>query len=313
MSLERFRVIARRLRDYGAYIGFISGGEPTLVDHLDRILMEAKRTFLLSTTLVTGLVNKTETIQRIGRLALQHDIHIQTSLDGLGDLGDNLRGSHKFSETVLRHMEWLSRERQGSKSLLYANIVLNDLNLEQIPELIQRARDIGWKTTVGLYHALTDTTRDDDELRLKAGHRLDRVIDFLTGNPDILNLESFITGIPEFVKTGISRVCAFVDAPVLATRTTVMEDGNVHLCTGPPIGNLLTEPMGAIFNSQAYHDRLQTYRSCPGCWTTCYTQRLLLVQPRSLKALRNNVSSLLRLRSVRRPVEDAASSSMHHG
>jgi MoaA/NifB/PqqE/SkfB family radical SAM enzyme len=301
MSMERFRTIIRRLKAYGAYIGFISGGEPTLVDHLDKILVEAKRTFLLSTTLVTGLYNETGTIERIGRLAMEHDIHIQTSLDGLGDLGDYLRGSRGFSETVLRHMQTLAEARNGSKSLLYANIVLNDLNLDQIPELIQRARDIGWKTTIGMYHNLTDTTRQDHSLRLTPGTRLDRVIDYLTGNADILNLDAFIEGIPRFVKSGRSPHCAFVDAPVLATRTTVMEDGDLHLCTGPAIGNLLEQSMDKIFNGQAYLNRLRAYRSCPGCWTTCYTQRLLLVRPRSLKALRDNIHSLFQLKEVRSP------------
>ena len=82
MSLEQFQSIAERLRAYGAYIGFISGGEPTMVPHLDKILLEAKRTFLLSTTLVSGLYNKTETIQKIGRIALENNIHIQTKIQG---------------------------------------------------------------------------------------------------------------------------------------------------------------------------------------------------------------------------------------
>ena len=302
LSLEQFRIIARKLKSYGAYIGFISGGEPTLVGHLDEILLEARRTFPLSTTLVSGLFNQTEKIKAFGNVALANDIHIQTSLDGLGDLGDNLRGSTNFSETVLRHMAWLSKKRRssGSSSLLYANIVLNNLNLDQVPELIRRAVDLGWKTTIGVYHNLTRTTRADDELRLRPGIRLDRTIDFLLGNPNILNLDVFIAGIPEFVKTGRSSVCAFVDAPVLATRTTVMEDGNVHLCFGPPIGNLFDGSMEDIFRSRTYRDRLETYKSCSGCWTTCYTQRLLLIRPDSIRMLRNHFSSLLSLRPGRR-------------
>ena len=103
MSVAQFKTLAKKLRDYGAYIGFISGGEPTLVPHLEEILLEARNTFSLSTVLVTGLINKTDTIQRIGRTALENDINIQTSLDGLGGLGDFLRGTRDFSKTVLKN------------------------------------------------------------------------------------------------------------------------------------------------------------------------------------------------------------------
>ena len=296
MSWERFQLLAERLRDYGAAIGFISGGEATLVPHLDKILYEAKKTFCLSTGLVTGLYNKTDIIERIGRIALDLDINIQTSLDGLGDLGDYLRGAEHFSDTVLKHMAWLSENRKNSKSLLYANIVVNNLNMDQVPELIQRAKDIGWKTTIGMYHSLTATTRADDELMLKPGKRLEKLLDFLDNNPDILNLNSFIRGISDFVTGGTTDICAFVDAPVLTTRTTIMEDGAVHLCYGGPVGNIFEQTLDEIFDSREYKDRLIAYRSCSGCWTTCYTQRYLLIHPRSAKELIQNLWKIIRLK-----------------
>lgn len=288
MSLEQFQMIAERLRNYGAYIGFISGGEATLVPDLEPILIEAKKTFRIATTLVTGLYNRPEVIQRIGAVALANGINIQTSLDGMGELGDSLRGVTTFYETILGHMSWLSQQRNGSKSLLYANIVLNDLNLDQVPELIHRACDLGWKTTIGLYHTLTDTTRSDDELRLRPGKRLDKVLKFLDHNPDIMNLNSFIEGIENFILGKQRKMCAFVDSPVLSTRTTIMENGAVHLCYGEPIGNILQDDLATIFKSESYLQRIDQYRGCQGCWTTCYTQRYLLTHPASLAHLIDN-------------------------
>lgn len=289
MSLDRFRDVMAKLRDYGAFIGFISGGEATLVPDLDRMLIEAKKTFTMATTLVTGLYNRAEIIQKAARTALDHDINIQTSLDGLGPLGDNLRGVDHFSDTVLGHMEWIGKHRGRSKSLLYANIVMNNLNLDQVPELIRRANDLGWKTTVGMYHSLTDTTRQDDELRLQPGKRLDDMIAFLMEHPHILNLNSFLAGAPGFVASQTSDICAFLDAPVLATRTTIMEDGAVHLCYGDPIGNIFDQTLEEIMHADTYQNRLNEYRSCRGCWTTCYTQRYLLIHPRSPGELMQNI------------------------
>ncbi|MBN1349329.1 radical SAM protein [candidate division KSB1 bacterium] len=296
MSLADFRTITRRLREYGANIGFISGGEATLVPDLDKMLVEAKKTFPLGTALVTGLINRTPIIEKFARVALENNIHIQTSLDGLGALGDSLRGAKNFAETVLEHMKHIADMRARSRSLLYANIVINNLNIEQVPELIRRARDLGWRATIGVYHALTATTRFDEELRLKNDQRLNKLIDFLVGNPDILNLDAFILGIPAFVKSHRSEICAFRDAPLLATRLTIMEDGNVHLCYGDPIGNLLRQSLGEIFSGEAYRQRIAEYGNCPGCWTTCYTQRYLLVHPRSFGELKHNVRKVLGLK-----------------
>ena len=299
MGLGDFRRVTRRLRHYGAYIGFISGGEATLAPHLDKILEEAKRTFILSTTLVTGLVNRPETIRRAGRLALERDIHIQTSLDGLGDLGDDLRGVKNHAKTVLGHMEWFSRNRGQSRSLLYANIVLNDRNLDQVPELIRRVSDLGWKATIGLYHTLTPTTQADDALRLRPGRRLDKLADLLEGHPGILNLDSFIRGIRPFVEGRSPELCAFTDAPVLATRTTIMENGDLHLCWGDPVGNLLRQSMERIFTGELYQSQIREYASCTGCWTTCYTQRLLLIRPRTWHDLTSNFRKVHALRKTR--------------
>ena len=295
MDIASFRIIARRLRDYGAYIGFISGGEATLVPDLDQILLEAKRTFSQATTLVTGLYNKTPIIQKYATIALENDINIQTSLDGFGDIGDYLRGAKNFSDTVLQHMQLISQQRRNSKSLLYANIVINNLNLEQVPELIQRAVDLGWKTTIGMYHTLTETTRFDEEMKLRPGKKLDKILSFLDANHNILNLNSYILGINDYIKGQANKYCAFTDSPFLATRTTIMENGDVHLCYGGAIGNLFHQNLIDIFSSQAYKQALKSYSKCKGCWTTCYTQRYLLIHPRSIHELLDNIRKVLNL------------------
>jgi hypothetical protein len=196
-------------------------------------------------------------------------------------------------------MKWLSEHRNGSKSLLYANIVLNDLNLDQVPDLIQRSRDLDWKVTIGLYHTLTATTRSDDELRLRPGNRLDKLLRLLEDNTDIMNLNSFIKGIEPFLAGKQRIICAFVDSPVLSTRVTIMENGDVHLCYGAPIGNIFDNQLDKIFSGESYHHRLQEYRGCRGCWTTCYAQRYLLVHPASFGELVDNLRKVRETRVVK--------------
>jgi hypothetical protein len=217
-------------------------------------------------------------------------------MDGLGRVGDDLRGVPDFAQNVLRAMTLLSSMRDRSTSLLYANIVLNNINLDQVPDLIARVRDTGWQVTIGLYHSLTDTTKHDDELIIRPGKRLDKVLAFLEGNPDILNLPAFIRGIGPFIEGRAPRICAFTDATTLATRVTIMEDGDLHLCYGPTAGNLMQSSMREIFQGEGYRTLISEYMNCRGCWTTCYTQRALLIRPRSFRELWENGRQLRRLR-----------------
>ena len=296
LTFDRFRHVMDRLRQYGAYIGFISGGEATLVPELPEMLAAAKDTFALSTTLVTGLYNTRAVIERVGRTALELGINIQTSLDGLGRTGDILRGVPDFAATVLDRMSLLTRLRGTSRSLLYVNVVMSAMNIEQVPEIVHRATDLGWKVTLGLYHSLTETTRPDDALRLRPTPALRRTLDRLAASPDILNLPSFLNGIEDFLRTGSYPICPFVDDQYFTTRVTVMENGDVHLCWGGPIGNLFRQSLGDIFSSPTYRLRLASYRRCRGCWTTCYTQRYLLMHPRNGTELKQNLTRVLNLR-----------------
>lgn len=299
ISLKNFSIIARRLREYGAYIGFISGGEPLLVPHLEEILIEAKQTFPVAVTLNTGLYDRIEKIEHIANFVLRNNINIQTSLDGLGEAGDDLRGVPEFSKTVLDRMELISHLKRelGSRSLLYVNIAMNNLNLNQIPEIIDVADERGWDVSVGLYHSLTASTRCDEELTPVPGTDLNRLITYLIRHPRVLTLNSFLKGIKVFLDgNGFKKYCPYLASPVLSTRLLIMEQGDVHLCKGKPIGNILKQDVQTILSSQRYKQRLEEYRRCPGCWTSCYVQRHLLLHPRSLSEFYSNLKKVHRAR-----------------
>jgi MoaA/NifB/PqqE/SkfB family radical SAM enzyme len=298
LDIERFRHIADRLRRYGAYQGLISGGEPLLVPDLEKILLEAKRTFSVSVTLVTGLYHRVRRVEQAAQVALDNDINIQTSLDGLGPLGDDLRGVAKFSATVTDRMRRIAemRARRSSRSLLYANIVLNNKNLDQVPQLLETISDCGWQATVGFYHHLTETTRVDEELTLRPGPALDSVLERVRRDPRVLTLGSFLRGIGQAARRNFPRYCAYLDGPVLSTRSVIMEDGEVYLCRGASIGNIFRQDLTRIFTGPAYRERLEEYRSCPGCWTSCYAQRYLLFHPPSFDDLLDTLQRVYRVR-----------------
>jgi MoaA/NifB/PqqE/SkfB family radical SAM enzyme len=304
MTLPEFQQVMANLRDYGAYVGFISGGEVTMVDELPEMMREADRTFQYATTMVTGLYNKPENIEPAVRVCLEHGMNIQTSFDGFGAIGDELRGAKNFDKVVTEQMKMISdmrrdmQKKSRKKSLLYANTVISDKNIEQVPDIIAHVKSLGWKSTVGMYHTLTFSTRYNDDMIIQPGERLNKLVNFLRNNPDIMNLESFIEGIEPYVKDPNLNWCPFVESKYLSTRTTIMENGDVHLCKGNPIGNVFQHSLKEIFSSYEYQQRLDEYAKCEGCWTTCYTQRYLLVRPKSVGQAVQNIRKLRNTRKI---------------
>ena len=290
MPLDAFRALAAKIRNYGAGAGFISGGEPTLHPQLPEILEEAVRTFPLACTLNTNLDNSAEVIRERVGCALRLGVNVQTSIDGLGDLGDNLRGGDQVAERVLRQMAELRemKEQLGSRSILYCNTVLNGLNLDDVARISERVRAVGWKSSIGSYHDLTLHTRRDNPLFLEKTEKLQNLIDRLLTTPDVVTLPAMLRGIPRHAAGEEAKRCAYTEAPSLASRILIRENGDVYLCKGKPIGNALRDPLASILSGEIYHRRLEEYDSCPGCWNNCYTQKLLLIKPGSLRGAWEN-------------------------
>ncbi len=303
LTFKNFQKVAHRMQEYGSFVGMISGGEPLLNPDLPKILHCSKKVFPLSTSLISGLYFDYTKISTIMDICLNKNINIQTSLDGLGNIGDYLRGIPKFSETVLKNMEKISvrKEQIESKSFLYANCVLSAINLHQVPDIIQACKNVGWNITIGLYHSLIETTKKDNEMiinKLKHKNKFYETLEYLKDNPYILNLNSFIEGLPRILTNDFPDYCPFVDGKRTSTRLTIMENGDLHLCGDGKIGNILKTDLKTIFTSNTYEEKLAHYQKCNGCWSSCYTQKYLLTHPQNIKQLFHNIRKLLNLKTA---------------
>jgi len=300
MSLQEYKIVLQRLKKYGSLVGMISGGEPLLHPDIIEILKLAKDTFPLSVSLVTGLYFDYDKISDVIEFCLKQGINIQTSLDGLGEMGSYLRGVEQHSEIVLANMKKITecKNELGSSSFTYVNCVLSTKNLTQVPEIIHKSKDAGWEVTIGLYHSLLDTTIEDDEMKITDAEKLHQTVDFLKGNSAILNLNSFIEGIPRILNTDFPDYCPFVDGKRTATRLTIMHNGELHLCKGGATGNLFEQDLDEIFSGIEYKNRLEKYTHCDGCWSSCYTQKYLLFHPQGFKQASEHLRKLLNLKKA---------------
>ena len=300
MSMSEYMLVLRRLKQYGSLVGMISGGEPLLHPDIIQILAQAKKVFPLSVSLVSGLYFDFDKIKDVIEFCLKNGINIQTSLDGLGENGDYLRGVKDHADTVLENMKKITslKNELDSSSFTYVNCVLSAINLYQVPEIIQASKDAGWEVTIGLYHSLLDTTKEDDEMKITDAAGLHKTIDFLKGNPVILNLNSFIEGIPRILHNDFPDFCPFVDGKRTATRLTIMHNGEVHLCKGDAVGNLFEHDLEDIMASDQYRKTLEEYSTCDGCWSSCYTQKYLLFHPQNFSQFFAHGKKLLNLKGA---------------
>ena len=300
MSMSEYMLVLRKLKKYGSLVGMISGGEPLLHPDIIEILAQAKEAFPLSVSLVTGLYFDYDKISDVIDFCSKNGINIQTSLDGLGETGSYLRGVERHPEIILSNMKRITERKKelSSPSFTYVNCVLSAKNLDQVPDIIKASKDAGWEVTIGVYHSLLDTTKKDDEMKIKDAEALQKTIDFLTGNPAILNLNSFIEGIPRILHNDFPDFCPFVDGKRTATRLTIMHNGEVHLCKGDAIGNLLEQNLDEIVNGNQYEETLTEYSSCDGCWSSCYTQKYLLFHPQNFSQILAHGKKLLNLKGA---------------
>ena len=302
LSFPKYKKICKNLNNYGALVGMISGGEPLLNPEINQILLHSLKIFPLSVSLVTGLYFPYEKIADTISLCLKNNINLQTSLDALGKKSEYIRGVKNHSKIVLENMKKIAEEKEklGSDSFLYANSVLSNLNLEQIPEIIKASKKAGWKTTIGVYHSLIERTNEDDEMKITDSDKFYETVEFLKDNPDVLNLNTFIEGLPRVLEHNFPDYCPFIQGKRTSTRLTIYENGDLYLCGGKSIGNLLDEDLTTILESEIYAKRLQEYKNCHGCWSSCYTQKHLLFHPKNLAQSLHNISKLLNLKSAAR-------------
>ncbi|MBS3741673.1 MAG: radical SAM protein [Candidatus Cloacimonetes bacterium] len=300
LSYKKFEKICRNLKNYGSLVGMISGGEPLLNSEIDKILLHSLNIFPLSVSLVTGLYFPYEKIADTITLCLENNINLQTSLDALGKKSEYIRGVKNHSEIVLKNMQLIAEKKQkiGSSSFLYANCVLSNLNLEQVPHVIKANKNAGWKTTIGVYHSLIERTNQADEMKIASRDKFNQVVEFLTDNPDVLNLNTFIKGLPRVMDNDFPDYCPFLQGKRTSTRLTLYENGDLYLCGGKSIGNLLDENLKTILESAIYQRRLQEYKNCQGCWSSCYTQKHLLFHPNGPAQALHNISKLLNLKTA---------------
>jgi MoaA/NifB/PqqE/SkfB family radical SAM enzyme len=282
MTIDDFTFFKDEIKKYGGTtFGAITGGEPTLVPDLKKILIEALDIFPLRLNLISNLYNKTSVIRDVMETVLAHDIEFTTSLDGFGKTADYLRCGKTVSKTVIKHMKMITemKRKSGSNSSLGVNTVLSNVNLHQVPKIIKFVNKMGWTLTFQPACVTSNVGyMGVDKIKLTPSKKLDWTIQYMLDHLDqIIASKGYVELIPKFVAGSCPSMCPYTNR-MTPYGFDVIYNGDVLLCD-KIIGNLYEQGLNEIFTSENLEKIKKKFLKCEGCLIYCLIERVLMTNP----------------------------------
>jgi MoaA/NifB/PqqE/SkfB family radical SAM enzyme len=273
MTTDTFKIIVSRLKAHGAHGVVFSGGEPLLNIHFTDFIRYAQEINIHYLHVLTTLYLPHKKMEHLAWALISNRVHISTSFDGFNEVADKIRGAKDVSDTVLENMKTINRlNRDAAKKVkTYVNVVISQMNLHQIPEILACMQELGWMINVDLYRHTSSNHNYVDEMVIRDYDRLQEVLEIVKKSPMVFTPRWLLDGFNAYLESRFTKRCPYTDNTRLGSKISILPDGEVKVCIGQPVGNLLNSDLRQIFDSPAWRDKQQEFRACPGCWNTCYT------------------------------------------
>ncbi|MFC2012095.1 radical SAM/SPASM domain-containing protein [Chloroflexota bacterium] len=279
-------------------IGFY-GGEALLREDIGELARKAKDIMPESRVQVTtnGLLLN----QRAKDLVDGGVDMVSISLDGIGEVNDKIRGVPGYYRKVIEGIEELRRVDTGNKILINMGATLVSLNIHQVPQLIDLARELGISWSFNLFDTSAYHFRDTDDpdsLKQIEENVIDETIEYMW--QERKKYPKTMVGIDpvglEFAREYMKGKEPFFHCILGYLR--IYMDSYMNVYSGcwalSPVGNLKEQTLKDILKSSLYKERLRAMYDlkCPYC--TCgYLINLLVNSPYAgIKYILRNVSLL---------------------
>lgn len=267
-------------------IGFY-GGEPLLRKDFGEVARKAKSIMKEAKIL---LITNGLLLEKKAREIVEGGIDIVCiSLDGIGEVNDRIRGVPGYYQRILEGIEELKRVDTKKKVKINIGSTLVSLNIHQVPELIELARELDISWSFNLFDTSAYHFQNlDDPLSLKNidDDLIDETIEHMRRERkkspqsmvgiDPLGLE-FARDYMKGKEPPFHCILGYI---------RVYIDSYMNVYSGcwalPPVGNLKQAELKDILKSAQYKERLEKmYRlHCPYC--TCgYLINCLINKPLS--------------------------------
>jgi MoaA/NifB/PqqE/SkfB family radical SAM enzyme len=291
LSLEQIGLIAARMRRLGVVQCSIGGGEPFAVDHIE----EAAKLFVdegINLRLLTNGIGVSR--DRIDR-AIDYGVkNFSISLDSLYPTRFDYICEHEGSwEDAVSTMSHIGNRLAGTPgSMPTINCVVSNLNLEELPDLVRFAKDIGFAISFLPIELLADPkegiqnwegrfiryrpemglhSQDGAEaVRVRVDRAYEQIIAMKKDGWPILNSSPYLESSREYLKTGRfpSEGC---DAGRL--YFSIAPNGQFTVChrTVQQHLHFLDDNFEEYFHSALYERaRAMETGSCEGCMRACW-------------------------------------------
>ncbi len=291
LSIEQIKEMAARMYRLGVVQISIGGGEPFAYEELE----EAAKCFVdagLNTRVLTNGVGVTK--ERIDRCIDYGVKNFSISLDSLYparfDYICEYEGSWDQAVSTMTHIS--SRLSGVPGALPTINCVVSNLNLEEIPDMVRFAKEIGFAISLLPVELLPDpkagvrnwearfirhrpemglnTESSADDVLARVDRTYDTVIQMKKEGMPILNSTPYLEASRMYLKTG-----RFPAEGCDAGRLyfSVSPNGQFTIChrTQHQYVSILDENFEEYFHSEAYErTRILEAASCEGCMRACW-------------------------------------------
>jgi MoaA/NifB/PqqE/SkfB family radical SAM enzyme len=271
MDFENFKTVIDRLDDFGTHGVILSGGEPLLHPRLSDCVEYMMSKSFTYVHILSNLYFPHQKIETFTKLILDHRINLTCSFDGFDEVADDIRGAQDVSRTVMENMEYLDREnnKKGRPITTGVNIVISQLNMHQIPSILTYVERLGWPANVDVYSS--SQRPDGAALRIKDYDALRNVLDCAKRSPTVITPKWILDGFIDSLRGAAPKYCPYLTSPSIGSRFFVQPNGDVLVCTGNPVGNLVNQTPQEILSSKTWKTRREEFESCAGCWNSCQT------------------------------------------
>ena len=276
LSTSEIKDIVNSLKSLGTKYISISGGEPFLRKDIFEIIEYIKDREMGLHISSNGALITEEVAKRINDLGLNA---ISISLDAVTpELHDEIRGVKGAFEMAVRGIRNLV-DYENKVTQVGISPIITDLNLEQLPELVDFAHELGLDAIrFQPWHISLGHNETEKKLNIK-GERLDdldkaveQIIERTKNYQIYTNTDTYLRGVKQYFLDNNK-----IDVECFAGSFTcnISWLGDVVPCAFiPAVGNVRNEPFENIWNSQKFNDvrRNITKGNCQKCWMGCFIE-----------------------------------------
>lgn len=279
MTLGEITEVARTLKALNAGLINIGGGEPMLRPDLAGIIRIFHQQGFSVRLQTTGTLADMQNVRALKAAGL-HGVSV--SLDSLkSDVEAYIYQHQGILDKILCGIDCFSEVFRRRGSLCMLNTVISSQNLEEIPQIVEFAKKIGWQISLAPVHLVDDPMNNPfrnsaDDMRFtkadfKAVERLfDHLLQMKRNGYPISNSSSYLQSAKHFILTGKS------DWRCSAGRSyfLIRPDGRFSPCTDLYSGeNVLSPGFAERFRSDDFQRKMTAkINYCSGCVYPCWAE-----------------------------------------